>query len=54
MVHLGEVSNCGQYFLAWKEGFLVGTYQTFEAALEALWKERLNARIHQFVVGEPV
>jgi len=53
MVHL-EVSNCGQYFLAWEEGFLVGTYQTFEAALEALvWKERQNARTHQFVVGGP-
>jgi hypothetical protein len=37
---LGEVSRAGRYFLAWKEEtILIGTYQTLDAAIEALMKE---------------
>jgi len=31
---LGEVSHSGRYYFAWKEGFLIGTYKTFEEAME--------------------
>jgi hypothetical protein len=41
---LGEVSHSGRYFFAWKEAFLIGTYDTFDEAMASLeWKER-----HQF------
>jgi len=33
---LGEVVRHGRTFFAWKEGFLVGTYQTFDEAMKAL------------------
>jgi hypothetical protein len=37
---LGEVSRAGHYFLAWKEETIfIGTYQTLDAAIEALMKE---------------
>jgi hypothetical protein len=42
---LGEVSQSERYYLAWKEGHLIGTFQTFEEAMESLvWKERLKAK----------
>jgi hypothetical protein len=43
---LGEVSHSGRYYFAWKEGFLIGTYKTFEEAMESLvWRERLKTRL---------
>jgi hypothetical protein len=43
---LGEVSQSGRYYFAWKEGFLIGTYNTFEEAMESLvWRERLKTRL---------
>ena len=33
---LGEVSHSGRYYFAWKEGFLIGTYNTFEEAIASL------------------
>jgi hypothetical protein len=31
-----EIARHGRTFFAWKEGFLVGTYQTFDKAMKAL------------------
>ena len=43
---LGEVSHSGRYFFAWKKGFLIGTYSTFDEAMECLvWRERLKTAI---------
>ena len=43
MVHL-ERSPIADYF-AWQDGHLIGTYQTFEKAMEHLaWKERLETK----------
>ncbi len=40
---LGEVVRYGPTFSASKDGFLVGTYNTFEEAMESLvWRERLK------------
>jgi hypothetical protein len=37
---LGEVSHCGRYFFAWREHtILIGTYETFDAAIAALQRE---------------
>jgi hypothetical protein len=39
----GEVSQSGRNFFAWQNGHLIGTYRTFEKAMEHLaWKERLK------------
>ena len=41
----GEVSHSGQNFFAWQDGHLIGTYRTFEKAMEHLaWKERLKTK----------
>ena len=43
----GEVSHSGLNFFAWQNGHLIGTYQTFETAMEHLaWKERLKTKAH--------
>jgi hypothetical protein len=43
----GEVSQSGQNFFAWQNGHLIGTYRTFEKAMEHLaWKERLRTKTH--------
>jgi hypothetical protein len=40
---LGHVAHIGRYFLAWKDGFLIGAYQTADEAMASLvWKERLT------------
>ena len=40
---LGKVVH-GQYFLVWKDGFLIGTSKTLEEAMESLvWRERLKS-----------
>jgi hypothetical protein len=38
---LGEVSHSGRYFFAWKdEIILIGAYETFDEAVEALvWRD---------------
>ena len=42
----GEVSHSGRNFFAWQDGHLIGTYQTFEKAMEHLaWKERLKQNL---------
>jgi len=42
---LGEVSFNRWYYFAWKDSHLIGTFKTFEAALESLaWKERPKAK----------
>jgi hypothetical protein len=42
---LGQVVDNGWYFFAWKDGFLIGTYNTLEQAMETLvWRERLKTR----------
>ncbi len=42
---LGKVVHKGQYFLVWKDGFLIGTSKTLEEAMESLvWRERLKSR----------
>ena len=33
---LGGIFRSGRYFFAWKEGFLIGTYRTFDEAGESL------------------
>ena len=36
----GEVSHSGLNFFAWQNGHLIGTYQTFETAMEHLaWRK---------------
>ena len=41
----GEVSHSGRDYFAWQDGHLIGTYQTFEKAMEHLaWKERLKTK----------
>jgi hypothetical protein len=41
----GEIFRSGQCFFAWKEGFLIGTYRTFDEAKESLvWRYRLRPR----------
>ena len=41
----GEVSHSGQDYFAWQDGHLIGTYRTFEKAMEHLaWKERLKTK----------
>jgi hypothetical protein len=41
---LGEVSYNRWYYFAWKESHLIGTFKTFEEAMESLvWKERPKA-----------
>jgi hypothetical protein len=43
----GEVSHSGRNFCAWQNGQLIGTYRTFEMAMEHLaWKERLKTKTH--------
>ncbi len=38
---LGGISRSGRCFFAWKEGFLIGTYRTFDEARESLvWRAR--------------
>ena len=42
---LGKILHSGRYFFASKDGLLLGTYNTFEEALESLvWRERLKAK----------
>ena len=33
---LGGISRSGRCFFAWKEGFLIGTYRTFDEAREGV------------------
>jgi hypothetical protein len=41
---LGEVVRNGASFMALKDGFLIGTYNTFGEAMESLaWKGRTKA-----------
>ena len=41
----GEVSLSGRNYFAWQDGHLIGTYCTFEKAMEHLaWKERLKTK----------
>jgi len=41
----GEVSHSGRDYFAWQDGHLIGTYRTFEKAMEHLtWKERLKTK----------
>jgi hypothetical protein len=43
----GEISHSGRNFFAWQDGHLIGTYGTFEKAMEHLaWKERLKTKPH--------
>jgi hypothetical protein len=38
---LGEISYNRWYYFAWQESHLIGTFKTFEEAMESLaWKER--------------
>jgi hypothetical protein len=40
---LGQVVHNGRFFFASKDEFLIGTYNTFEEAMESLvYKERLE------------
>jgi hypothetical protein len=42
---LGKIVHDGRYFFASKDGLLLGTYNTFEEAMESLvWRERLKAK----------
>jgi hypothetical protein len=42
---LGQVVHNGRFFFASKDEFLIGTYNTFEEAMESLvYKERLKAQ----------
>ena len=42
---LGEVSQSERRYSAWKDGHLIGTFETFEAVMEFLvWRERLKAK----------
>ena len=42
---LGKILHNGRYFFAWKDGLVLGTYNTFEEAMESLvWRARLKAK----------
>jgi hypothetical protein len=42
---LGQVVRNGRFFFASKDDFLIGTYNTFEEAMESLvYKERLKTQ----------
>jgi hypothetical protein len=42
---LGKVVHNGRYFFASKDGLLLGTYNTFEEAMESLvWRERVKVK----------
>jgi hypothetical protein len=42
---LGEIVRHKASFFAWRDGFLIGTYNTLEEAMESLeWKGRLKAK----------
>jgi hypothetical protein len=41
---LGEVVRFEQYFFAWRDGRLVGKYQTFKEAMRSLAREMLKMR----------
>jgi hypothetical protein len=44
-VHWGRSPLSGRDYFAWQDGHLIGTYQTFEKAMERLaWKERLKKK----------
>jgi hypothetical protein len=41
----GKIVHNGRYFFASKDGLLLGTYNTFEEAMESLvWRERLKTK----------
>jgi hypothetical protein len=40
---LGKIIHNGQKFVAWKDGFWIGTYDTLVEALETLvWREMIR------------
>jgi hypothetical protein len=42
---LGDVCQVGRYFFAWKDGFLIGGYQSADEAMASLvWEERLKTK----------
>ena len=52
---LGGISRSGRCFFAWKEGFLIGTYRTFDEARESLvWRERLRPRCEMIRSSHPL
>jgi hypothetical protein len=50
---LGDVVRDGVFFFASKDGFPVGTYNTFEEAIASLeWKGRVKAPGYSLFTGE--
>ena len=42
---LGEISYNKWYYFAWKESRLIGTFKTFEEAMESLaWKAKVKVK----------
>jgi hypothetical protein len=50
---LGDVVRDGVFFFASKDGFPIGTFNTFEAAMASLeWKARVKAQGYSLFTGE--